>query len=330
MSQRTLVIINPAASRAGRAWPAIRAALSASGLRFDIYETAFAGDATGRTRAALKEGYSTVAVVGGDGTLSEAAAGFFEFDNAGASLEVVPPSRVKRDAALAILPAGTGDDFARGLAGKRQPVDEWIKRLVAHSRSGDLSATRVVDVIIGRAAGHEGDFICLNVSTIGLGAQVAARVAAQSRFVQRLPGEARFLSAACAALMAWRERRTRVTTDESETIECSSNLIAVANNIYAGGGMKFAPGARPDDGVIDLMLSCNLNRRAILRELPRIRSGGHIMNPNVRLITARRIRLEPATLEDALPVEADGQLRGHTPVEFHIMPSALRIVMSDK
>lgn len=326
MSQSTLVIINPAASRAEGAWPGIRSALSANGLRFDIYETAFAGDATRRTREALREGYSTVAVVGGDGTLSEAAAGFFEFKADSGSENISLPSCVKPDAALAILPAGTGDDYARGLAGERQSVDEWIKRLTAHSRSSDLSRTRVVDVIIGRTAGHACDFICLNVSTIGLGAQVAARVAAQGRFVQRLPGEARFLSAACAALLLWRERAVRVTVDENETIECSTNLIAVANNIYAGGGMKFAPGARTDDCLIDLMLSCNLNRRNILRELPRIHSGSHIKNPNVRLIKAGRVRIEPIAPEDALPVEADGQLRGHTPAEFQIMPAALRIV----
>lgn len=326
MNQRMLVIINPAAARARRVWPGIRARLDAAGLRFEIHETAFAGDATAQTRKALLEGYDTVVVVGGDGTLSEATAGFFEFDEERKSEAFAPPLFVKRDAALAILPAGTGDDFARGLAGKRQPVDLWIERLIAHARSTDSSRTRTVDVIAGKADGHEGGFICLNVSTIGLGAEVAARVAAQGRFVQHWPGEARFLSAACGALLRWRECPLRITVDENYAIECSSNLIAVANNIYAGGGMMFAPEARPDDGVIDLMLSCNLTRRTILRELPRIHTGGHINNPRVRLIKAHRVRLESMRAEDALPVEADGNVRGHTPVEFQIIPEALRIV----
>jgi diacylglycerol kinase (ATP) len=151
-------------------------------------------------------------------------------------------------------------------------------------------------------------------------------VAAQGPFVKRLPGEARFLTAACAGLIVWRERHLRVIVDESETIECASNLMAVANNIYAGGGMMFAPEARTDDGLIDLMLSCNLTRRTIVRELPRIREGGHIKNPRVRLIKARRVRLEPLTVKDSLPVEADSNMRGHTPAEFQIMPAALRVV----
>jgi diacylglycerol kinase (ATP) len=328
MSQRTLVIINPAAARARRAWPKVRAALQENGLNFDAYETAFAGDATRRTREALRSGYSTIAVVGGDGTLSEAAAGFFEFDEDAQSPNPSLPSPVNPDAALAILPAGTGDDFARGLAGRRQSVDEWVKRLIAHMRAGAASRARVIDVISGSARKEQNrrSFICLNVSTIGLGAEVAVRVGRQGRFVQRLPGEARFLQAACAALLMWRERSMRVTVDESETIECASNLIAVANNVYAGGGMMFAPGARIDDGLIDLMLSCKLTRRTIMRELPRIHSGHHINNPKVSLFKVNRVRLEPVTAGDELPVEADGNPRGHTPAEFQIMPEALRIV----
>src|SRR5215212_4382644 len=107
---RSLVIINPASAGARRAWPKVRAALAGYGLGFDAHETARAGDATARVRSALGEGYDTIAVVGGDGTLSEAAAGFFEF--AAGQNGYTAPSPVKRSAALAVLPAGTGDDFA--------------------------------------------------------------------------------------------------------------------------------------------------------------------------------------------------------------------------
>jgi diacylglycerol kinase (ATP) len=329
MSQRTrtLIIINPAASHSRRAWPKVHAELSRHGLRFDVYETRCAGDATLKAREALRDGYGTIAVVGGDGTLGEAAQGFFDIKEDGGDAGLSLPSLINTDAALALLPAGTGDDFARGLTGRREPLARWTKRLIEHSREGGFGRTRVIDVIAGRATGHAASrFVCLNVTTIGLGAEVVRRVAAQGAVVRRLPGEARFLSAACAGLLLWRERPTRVIVDEGEAIECASNLMAVANNVYAGGGMMFAPDARTDDGLIDLMLSCNLTRRTILRELPRIHRGGHLKNPNVRLIKARRIRLEPLAANDSLPVEADSNVRGHTPAEFQIIPSALRIV----
>ena len=117
--KRVLIILNNVAAKARSAWPTIEAALRRRKLDFRLCETAGPGDATTRSRAAIKEGCVTIAVVGGDGTLSEAAEGFFEFD--GAENHGVP-SPINPGAALAILPAGTGDDFARGLRGKRVPV----------------------------------------------------------------------------------------------------------------------------------------------------------------------------------------------------------------
>ena len=327
-NNRTLVIINPASARARRAWPEVKAALAGNRIGFDTYETARAGDATLKTRAALAGGdYQTIAVVGGDGTLSEAASGFFEFETSEDGQVAHLPTPVNREAALALFPAGTGDDFARGLAGRRAPLEEWIEKFVAYSRGqADRVQPRVIDVIHGRVAAGERQFICLNVATIGLGAEVAARVASQGRALKQLPGEARFVAAACGALAAWRERRVRVHFDDHDVIESRTNLLAIANGLYAGGGMMFSPEARTDDGLIDLVMTHNLTRAAILRELPRIRRGGHVSNPRVRIFKARHVSVETSGRENALLVEADGNVRGHTPAEFRVMPRTLRII----
>jgi diacylglycerol kinase (ATP) len=335
---RTLVITNPASARARRAWPTITERLAQNKIRFDAYQTRHAGDATVKTRAALREGYSIIAIVGGDGTLSEAASGFFDFGEDEKHAASHLPSPINPKAALAILPAGTGDDFARGLAGKREPLEKWLETLIAYcqrNETGDehldnAGSTRLIDVIHGRATAGEKDFICLNVTTIGLGAEVAARVASQGSAMKRLPGEARFVAAAIRALAAWRERKARVVIDESEPIEHTTNLLAVANGIYAGGGMLFAPDARVDDGLIDFMLTHDLTRSIILRELPRIRRGEHLANPNVSIVRAVRVKVETETTKDALLVEADGNVRGHTPAEFQIMHGALKIVMAKR
>jgi diacylglycerol kinase (ATP) len=323
---RMLVIVNHAAARARRAWPLVESALTQGGLRFRTHITTHAGDATATAREALGAGYQIIAVVGGDGTLSEAAAGFFDFDERKDEGANPLPLPFNKDAALAILPAGTGDDFARGLTtGRRQAIERWIEALVKFYQGGDTSAARPIDVIVGSVGAQR--FICLNVVTIGLGAEVAGRVAAQSSLTQRLPGEARFVAAACMALARWRERRVRVSIEESEVIECSSNLIAVANGIYAGGGMMFAPEARVDDGQMDLLIACDVTRATIMRELPRIRRGDHLANPKVRVMKATRIRVETLTPGETLAVEADGNVRGHTPAEFRIMPAALRVIL---
>ena len=167
----------------------------------------------------------------------------------------------------------------------------------------------------------------MNVATLGIGPEVAAGVAEQKGILRKLSGEARFTAAACRALAAWRERLLRITIDGSQSVELTSNLIAVANSIYAGGGMKFAPGALTDDGFFDLLIASRLNRIGIIRELPRIRSGGHLSNPCVRMHQCADVRIEHLRSSDPLMIEADGNLRGTTPANFTIVPKALRVLV---
>lgn len=327
MSQegRLLVIVNHAAARARRAWPRVRAYLEDEHIRFDAHESVRPGETEGRTREALAEGYPTVAVVGGDGTLSAAAAGYFE-PRADLSAQERPRA-VNPSAALAVLPAGTGDDFARGLAGgRREPLEAWLARLVGHCRENHAETALSVDVLLGSADGGERRFVCLNAATLGIGAEVAGRVAAQGVRLRRLSGELRFAWAAVQSLAAWRSRRVRLLVDGVEWAECGTNLIAVVNGTYAGGGMNFSPEASLTDGLLDVLTVCRLSRAGLLRELTRVHRGGHLANPKVRLARGHSVRVETFDPADSLGVEADGDVRGRTPVEFRVLPAALRVV----
>ncbi|MBC8030631.1 MAG: YegS/Rv2252/BmrU family lipid kinase [Pyrinomonadaceae bacterium] len=323
---KPLIIVNNAAAKARHAWPVVRNQLEAVGLDFDVYATTQPGDATMRTRVGLKEGVTTIAVVGGDGTLSEAAEGFFEFNQQLGEL----PNPMNSAAALAILPAGTGDDFARGLARQRAPLAEWIDIFIAHCQARTADSTRTVDVLYGLCNDYRKPFICLNASSMGIGGETAARVAAQGKFMRGLSGEARFALAAMAGLAFWRERRVRVVVDDVEMLDGPVNLAAVANALYAGGGMMLSPQARNDDGKLDVVTASGLNRAEVLRELTRIHKGGHVANPKVRITQGTRVRVETFSPADAMKIEADGNVRGVTPVEFRVMPRALRFVVGEE
>jgi diacylglycerol kinase family enzyme len=171
------------------------------------------------------------------------------------------------------------------------------------------------------------EFLCLNAVTLGVGAEVAARVAAQGPRVRRLSGETRFALAALGALAGWRERRVRIRVDGGEPFESATNLIAIVNSRFAGGGMMFSPGARVDDGLADLVTASRLTRAVVVREMARIHRGGHVRNPRVSILRGADITVEPVTPRDALPVEADGDVRGQTPLRLRVMPSALRVVV---
>src|ERR1700704_4124789 len=116
-----LIIINPAAARARSAWPTIRARLDESGIVFELHETKTPGDATSISRQALESGFRLIGVVGGDGTLSEAVAGYFRESKGAADDSLQSP--INSEAALAVLPCGTGDDFARNLMNRRAPLE---------------------------------------------------------------------------------------------------------------------------------------------------------------------------------------------------------------
>ena len=320
---KTLVIINNAAAKTQNAWPIVRKHLEASALSFDFYQTTHPGDATIRTRRALRDGVNTIAVVGGDGTLSEAAEGFFEFSK---RVEDVP-TPINSEARLAILPAGTGDDFARSQMGRREPLEKWIDILVSHLQASNETKERVVDVLYGLCDEYRTPFICLNASTMGIGGEAAARVAAHGNFMRRFSGEARFAAAALAALAGWRERRVRVSIDDVEVIEGDMNLVGVANALYAGGGMMLSPQALIDDGKLDVVTASGLNRANIVRELARIHKGGHIANPKVQITQGEGVSIETFSAADAMLIEVDGNVRGVTPVEFRVMPKALRFVV---
>ncbi len=318
---KLFIIVNNVAAKARAAWPTVRESLQAGGIDFEAAETTCAGDATLRTRAALRAGCQTIAVIGGDGTLSETAEGFFDLAQS-TSL----PAAINPAASLALLPAGTGDDFARGLMRRRAPLADWLELLVSHCQKDDDSMTRAVDVMVAVSDAGQRPFICLNASTMGIGGETGARVAAQGRLMRQFPGEVRFLAAALGALGAWRERRVRVVVDGQELSDAPMNLVAVANGLFAGGGMMLAPQARNDDGILDVVIASGLNRVSVLRELPRIHSGGHVANPKVQIFQGRHVRIETFAPGDSLLIEADGNVRGTTPVEFRVMRHALKVV----
>ncbi|PYS93468.1 MAG: hypothetical protein DMF64_04495 [Acidobacteria bacterium] len=329
MSQTELfVIVNYKAARARKAWSVVQPALVGAQLRFDAHAARHTGDAQARARAALNEGYRTIAVVGGDGTLSDVAAGFFARKDETDVMRL--PTPINPHAALAVLPGGTGNDFARSLEGRRATLAHWLARLIAHCQrdTADEQTTRAVDLLHGTAQTDAGahNFLCLNAATLGIGAEVAGRVAAQGRFTRRLSGEARFAVAAVAALARWRLRRLRIQVDDDEPQECRTNLVAVVNSRFAGGGMMFAPEASIDDGRLDVVTACGIERAEVVREMTRIHRGGHLANPRVRITRGARVRIENLTPTDALPIEADGDVRGRTPVEFRVLPRALRVV----
>ncbi|EWT07946.1 hypothetical protein N864_17925 [Intrasporangium chromatireducens Q5-1] len=256
-------------------------------------------DATGHTLAearrraedAIEAGAGTVCVVGGDGMA-----------HLGINLTA------GRAVHLAVVAAGTGNDFARNLGlPVRDP--EGAVRLIREGR------TRRVDA--GRVETAEGKRWFGGVLGAGFDAVVTARAARMS-----WPrGQMRYNLAVLRELPVFRPIPYAIECD-GERVETRAMLVAVANTASFGGGMRICPEASPTDGLLDVLILHAISIPGFLRVFPSVYSGSHVGHPRVEIRRAARVRLEAA----GVPTQADGEPFAPLPLEVENVPGALTVL----
>jgi diacylglycerol kinase (ATP) len=231
-------------------------------------------------------------VVGGDGTCSKVATAIIE-------------SRTK--CALAVMPAGTGNDFAKtlGVTGYSPP------QLVALIRRGDVSR-----IDVGAADGH------FFINSCGFGFDASVLEATQN--VRLLKGNALYIYAALAQLLSY--RGVDVEVDGAAEAKKKRLLMAVASNGRSlGGAFRIAPTASATDGKLDFCLVADTNVAGRVRIFVGALRGRHLTLPGVTSIKADSLSL---TFADNPAMEMDGELRHATSrtVRFECVPRALAVI----
>ncbi|WP_037319627.1 diacylglycerol/lipid kinase family protein [Amycolatopsis orientalis] len=209
--------------------------------------------------------------------------------------------------ALGLVPAGTGNDFARALGVPERP------HAAADLAARQIAAGKRRRIDLGRAGGEW----FATVLCSGFDALVTARA-------NRLTwprGPRRYDLAILAELTAFRTWPVVLRTDV-ETIEVDATMIAVGNTPFYGGGMPICPGADPEDGLFDVTVVGKATRRDLLRMLPGVRTGEHLAHPAVRTLKASEIHLAGSEL----PVFADGEPLGGLPIDITCVPGALTVL----
>ena len=295
MPDAPLVIVNPAAGngRAARALPWLRERLEA---RNDARIEVTRGPRHAERLAADAEaaGHDRVIAVGGDGTVQEVVNGLLDG---------------RSSATLGVVPLGRGNDFGRSLGLPGELGAAWR---VAIGRG-----TRRIDA--ARATNGAGDSRWFaSAGGIGFDAQVAAAMVRRRGWQA---GRAGYLLTALDELRRFGNRRVQLALDgvgqESDVL-----LVAMANGPYYGGGMRIAPDARPDDGVLDVCVVGDISRLTALAELPNLYRGTHVRHPQVRMATAARIRAEG---DGAALVHLDGEPFGALPLDVELVPGRLSV-----
>ena len=289
----TVIIINPisggASPRAARARAQLAlAVVDAHGDPVEVLLTEGVGHARELAKSAVRRGARLVLAWGGDGTIHVVASAL--------AFDEVP---------LGIVPAGSGNGLARELGVARRPERAIADALQAVPRPMDLGE------IDGR--------LFANVAGIGFDAHVAAQFASATR-----RGLVGYAGIAARALAGYLPRHYRITTGGVRT-EARAILVTIANAAQFGNNARIAPGARVDDGELDLVVMEERSRIATLCQLPRLFNGTVGRMPGCSI---RRIR--EVTIESDLPMayHVDGEpVAGGTTLKARIHPGALMLAV---
>ncbi|HVU05302.1 MAG TPA: diacylglycerol kinase family protein [Polyangiaceae bacterium] len=301
------VIVNPkaGAGAAGARLPLITRALEARGVAYDVVQTGGPGDATVLARRAREDGVTTIAVVGGDGTLNEVVQAYVGAD--GQPIE---------GPELALIPAGTGGDFRRALSVPKHPEAAVQRLLAGKAERVDLG---VVDL-----TGDDGRPVrraFVNIASFGVSGKI-------DRVVNRSPkwmgGRLAFALGSVRAMSTYRNAKVKVRVDGKDWYEGRVVVVAVANGRYFGGGMHIAPEAVLDDGLFDVVTVGDMSFLESLVVSPSLYRGKHLAAKRVTSIRGRLVEALPLGPEPVY-VDTDGEAPGRLPLAIRVLPGALTV-----
>ena len=291
-----LAVINPAAGggRAAHRWPRLSRELSRAGVAFDVVTTQHAGEAILLAREAVAAGYRRLLAVGGDGILHEIVNGVL-------AQAAVDPSQV----CIGAAPLGSGNDWARGRGLPRTTAA--LARCLASGRS----ALHDVGVLDFPETGGRSHFI--NVAGAGFDAYVLERLPTRG------PRRLAYLIGLLDGLRSFRAPRFQIRAGNCR-VEARLLLALLALGPNCGGGMRLVPGASVVDGRLDLL---TIDPVRLPGDLPKLRRLFDGRLPEQRFVTHSLETDVEIESDPAVPVEADGQLVGRTPVRASVLPGAI-------
>lgn len=288
-------LVNPAAGRGagGRQLALLQRHAVEAGA--DVVVSRDAADLAARARRAADDGVERLIVVGGDGTVHHAVQGL-----------------VGSGTALAVVPLGSGNDFANAVGAPSDPGQAVELALTAPVRHIDL----------GRVEGGGGVAHFAMYCGVGFDSEVT-RYANEE--VRLLRGPLIYPYAVVRVLMRFTPPHLVVEHDGG-VFEGRGMFVTVANGPTFGGGMRIAPKARMDDGCFELVLVQVVSRLKLLTIFPKVYAGRHVDHPEVEILPTRRARIR---VDREMVLFGDGEALlpvGEGGVTVEVLPRALGVV----
>jgi diacylglycerol kinase (ATP) len=212
---------------------------------------------------------------------------------------------------LGLIPAGTGNDMARVLGIPHEDQGAALDVLIEALNY----PARVIDAgLVTDDAGETRWFGCM------LSAGFDSIVNERANRMQHPKGASRYTLAMLLELITLKPIQYTITHD-GEKFESGGVMMSVGNGVSLGGGMKVTPTAVVDDGLLDILVVGPLTRIQFLRIFPKVFAGTHIEDPRVKIIKARKIRIEAP----GVVAYTDGERFAPLPIDIEVMPGALSV-----
>ena len=299
-SNPALILINPEAGSnkkppgmlaqmrslaAARRWP----------LEFQVTQNA--EDWEKQAQQAIRDGRRVLLAMGGDGT-------FQSLVNAAIGADVI----------LGVVPTGGGNDFAASLGLPRDPLLALEKIVHGKIQRVDLALAKTAD---GRERYYAGG------GGVGLDSAAARYAGNEYRHV---PGRSRYVMAALHALKGFESLNVSVEFPDGNQHGVNAKVLmaSVLNSATYGGGVRLAPEARIDDGLLHVVLLEDLRMLEIAGMVPRLLASGELRTPRINRMKTTRVRL---TTDRPCLFHGDGELLGPAPVEVAVVPGAIQVLV---
>ncbi len=213
---------------------------------------------------------------------------------------------------FAVVPCGTGNDFARGIGLPVGELDRCISLVV------DSLSREPERLDLGRISSTDGSEVRWFASILSAGFD--AIVNERANAMSWPQGKSRYILALFRELFALKPVSYSLSVDGHQRTE-SAMLISIANNSTMGGGMRVTPQASMRDGVFDVFVLRPLSRLRFLRLFPRVFAGTHVSEPEVVIEHAQTVILDAKNIV----AYADGEQVWALPVHVDVVPAAIRV-----
>lgn len=292
------LFLNPTAGRgrAGRRLPRILELIGSAGITAKVHESVGVGDLEDRVCEAVRGGTTQLIVAGGDGSIHEAVNGIMEAGG---------------EAALGVVPVGTGNDFAKAAG---IPLDWETAATLLARRIADGAKPRRIDL------GRMNERWFANGAGIGLDAKVT-QIARSYRWPV---GDLVYLAAIFQAMVDG--IATPEILIESDELQWDGplTLANVSNGPWIGGMFHIAPMASNEDGMLELLIAAPVTRGRILQLLPKLMRGNHLRETEIVHASVRQVKVSASA---AVPSHLDGEVQPlQSDFEIEVLPGALRLL----